>query len=94
MQRSSNVISYKEHKEWLEKIIAGWKSRSAMTTGGMSDKGNADTNNRLDFCWLVVDPLRFAQDPNWYDYYQGLSEVATVRGIFRICNFRVTFHIA
>ncbi len=60
-----------------------------MTTGAMSDKGNSDANNRLDFCWLVVDPLRFAQDPNWYDYYQGLSEVATVRGTFRICNFRV-----
>jgi energy-coupling factor transporter ATP-binding protein EcfA2 len=73
--------SKQEHKEWLEKIIAGWKSRSAMTSGAMSDKGNADTNNRLDFCWLVVDPLRFAQDPNWYDYYQGLSEVATVRGV-------------
>jgi hypothetical protein len=73
--------SKQEHKEWLEKIIAGWKSRSAMTTGAMSDKGNSDASNRLDFCWLVVDPLRFAQDPNWYDYYQGLSEVATVRGV-------------
>jgi hypothetical protein len=48
----------------------------------MKDKRNIEPNNKLDFCLLVVDPLRFDQDPNFYDYYQELSEIATCRGSF------------
>jgi GTP-binding protein EngB required for normal cell division len=73
--------SRQEHKEWLEKIIAGWKSRTPMNATSMKDRKNVEPKNKLDFCLLVVDPLRFDQDPNFYDYYQGLSEVATCEGV-------------